>query len=208
MKQKLNVDTWARKAHFLFFKQFDEPFYGVTITMDCTAAYVFAKERKVSFFLYTMHCALTAAQQIQEFTYRIEGDDVYIHSIIDGGSTVGRSNGTFGFGAFPYARSFDEFAIIANKTVESVQNSTELIRSSATNIIRFSSLPWIDFTSISHARMFGIEDSCPKISFGKMTQHNGKRSMPVSIHVHHALVDGLHVGQFIDLFQQLMNNVT
>ena len=29
--------------------------------------------------------------------------------------------------------------------------------------------------------------------------------MPVSIHVHHALVDGLHVGQYIDCFQELLN---
>ncbi|SEP13495.1 chloramphenicol acetyltransferase [Mucilaginibacter sp. OK283] len=207
MKKKLDLDTWVRKEHFLFFKQFDEPYYGVTVIMDCTAAYVFAKEKKASFFLYTMYLALAASQKIAEFTYRIEGDEVYIHDQVDGGSTVGRTNGTFGFGSFPYAPSFDEFIVAANQEVEQVQQSNELVRSSATNIIRFSSLPWIDFTSISHARMFGIEDSCPKISFGKMTiQEDGKRSMPVSIHVHHALVDGLHVGQFIDSFQQLMNN--
>jgi chloramphenicol O-acetyltransferase type A len=207
MKKKLDLDTWVRKEHFLFFKQFDEPYYGVTVIMDCTAAYVFAKEKKASFFLYTMYLALAASQKIAEFTYRIEGDEVYIHDQVDGGSTVGRANGTFGFGSFPYAPSFDEFIVTANREVEQVQQSNELVRSSATNIIRFSSLPWIDFTSISHARMFGIEDSCPKISFGKMTiQEDGKRSMPVSIHVHHALVDGLHVGQFIDSFQQLMNN--
>jgi len=207
MKHKLDLDTWVRKEHFLFFKQFDEPYYGVTVTMDCTAAYMFAKEKKVSFFLYTMYLALTASQKIPEFTYRIEGDEVYIHDQIDGGSTVGRGNGTFGFGSFPYSPSFDEFIVMANKEVEEVQKTNDLVRSDATNIIRFSSLPWIDFTSISHARIFGIEDSCPKISFGKITVHeNGKRSMPVSIHVHHALVDGLHVGQFIDRFQELMNS--
>jgi len=207
MKQKLDLDTWIRKEHFRFFKQFDEPFYGVTVAMDCTAAYAFAKEKKVSFFLYTMYLALTAAQKIKEFTYRIEGDEVFIHDQIDGGSTVGRGNDTFGFGSFPYSPSFDEFIVTANKEVEEVQKTNDLVRSDATNIIRFSSLPWIDFTSISHARIFGIEDSCPKISFGKITVHeNGKRSMPVSIHVHHALVDGLHVGQFIDRFQELMNS--
>ncbi len=205
MKHKFNIDTWERKEHFLFFKQFDEPFYGVTVTMDCTAAYRFAKAKKASFFLYKMHCALKAAQQLPPFTYRIEGDDVYIHDQIDGGSTVGRSNGTFGFGHFPYAPTFDEFLMTANPEMEKVQRSTDLIRSAATNIIRFSSLPWINFTSISHARVFGIENSCPQISFGKMTEKDGQRSLPVSIHVHHALVDGLHVGQFIDLFQQIMD---
>ena len=38
-----------------------------------------------------------------------------------------------------------------------------------------------------------------------MTETSGKRSMPVSVHVHHALVDGVHVGQYIEEFQKLMN---
>lgn len=205
MKQKLHLDTWVRKEHFLFFKQFDEPFYGVTVKLDCTNAYSFAKEKGVSFFLYTMHRALAAANAIEPFKLRMEDDEVYVYDQIDAGSTIGRSNGTFGFGYIPYAPQFDQFIITANKEVESVQNSNELIRSDANNIIRFSSLPWIDFTSISHARIFGLPDSCPRISFGKMTLQDGKRSMPVSIHVHHALIDGLHVGQFIDLFQKLMD---
>ena len=38
-----------------------------------------------------------------------------------------------------------------------------------------------------------------------MTENNGIMTMPVSIHVHHALMDGYHVAQFIDKFQKLMN---
>ncbi|MBC7912492.1 MAG: chloramphenicol acetyltransferase, partial [Pyrinomonadaceae bacterium] len=48
--------------------------------------------------------------------------------------------------------------------------------------------------------------SCPKISFGMMTDEHGKLSMPVSIHVHHALMDGYHVAEFVNLFQELMNS--
>jgi chloramphenicol O-acetyltransferase type A len=29
--------------------------------------------------------------------------------------------------------------------------------------------------------------------------------MSMSIHVHHGLMDGYHVGQFVDCFQELMN---
>ncbi|MDB5151098.1 MAG: chloramphenicol acetyltransferase, partial [Mucilaginibacter sp.] len=32
-----------------------------------------------------------------------------------------------------------------------------------------------------------------------------KRTMPVSIHVNHALIDGIHVGQYIDCYQELLN---
>jgi chloramphenicol O-acetyltransferase type A len=38
-----------------------------------------------------------------------------------------------------------------------------------------------------------------------MTEENGKRSMPVSVHVHHGLTDGYHVGLFVNKFQKLMN---
>jgi chloramphenicol O-acetyltransferase type A len=37
-----------------------------------------------------------------------------------------------------------------------------------------------------------------------MQEQNGQLQMPVSIHVHHALMDGYHVGQFIDQFQKRM----
>lgn len=66
-------------------------------------------------------------------------------------------------------------------------------------------MPWLDFTSVSHARHFKFEDSCPKISFGKMTGEGEDRIMPVSIHVHHALMDGYEVGLFVEEFQQLMS---
>jgi chloramphenicol O-acetyltransferase type A len=71
---------------------------------------------------------------------------------------------------------------------------------SGENLIHYSAIPWLDFTSISHARSFSFPDSCPKISFGKMTEIDGQKSMSVSIHVHHALVDGYHVGLYVDRF--------
>jgi chloramphenicol O-acetyltransferase type A len=205
MKEKLDIETWERKDHFNFFRNFEEPFYGVCVTIECTGAYREAKQKGVSFFLYSLYQCLTAAQLTVPFKYRIEGDDVYSYDQIDAGLTIPRSNGTFGFGHILYDSSFESYMQGANAEVKRVQSLTTLERSAANNIIRFSSLPWIDFTSVSHARMFSIDDSCPKISFGKMTNHNGKRSMPVSIHVHHALVDGLHLGQYIDCLQELFN---
>ncbi|NCD71893.1 chloramphenicol acetyltransferase [Mucilaginibacter agri] len=205
MKQKLDLDSWNRKEHFKFFNQFEEPYYGVNVTIDCTTAYKAAKQNGVSFFLYYLYQSLSAAQIIEPFKLRIEEDEVFIYDRVDAGSTIGRPDGTFGFGDFIYYATFNEFYPEALKVMERVSSSTTLDRSPAKNVIRYSPLPWIDFTALSHARMFSFKDSCPKISFGKMTDNSGKRTMPVSIHVHHALVDGLHVGQYIDCYQQLLN---
>jgi chloramphenicol O-acetyltransferase type A len=205
VKQRVDLDTWARKAHFEFFSKFEEPYYGVCVKVDCTAAYAFAKREGISFFLYYLYLTIAAAQRVEAFRLRIEDGEVVLYDTVDGGSTVGRPDGTFGFGYFPYCENLNEFMELAAREVERVRGTIGMERRERTNILRCSALPWIDFTSISHARRFSAGDSCPWISFGKMTEHDGRRWMPVSVHVHHALVDGLHVGQWIDSFQELMN---
>jgi len=37
-----------------------------------------------------------------------------------------------------------------------------------------------------------------------MMEQNGIKQMPISIHVHHALMDGFHVAQFVERFQELL----
>jgi chloramphenicol O-acetyltransferase type A len=38
-----------------------------------------------------------------------------------------------------------------------------------------------------------------------MIEENGKKTMAIAVHVHHGLADGYHVGQFLTLLQELMN---
>lgn len=206
MKTRLDINQWERKEHFQFFKNFSEPFFGITAEVDCTTSYTIAKEAQVSFYLYYLHKSLKAANHIQEFKYRIENEEVFCYDIINASSTFQRANGTFGFSMIPYHELFDEFYPHALNEKNRVANSTNLFPSeSANNVIHFSALPWIKFTSLSHARQYTINDSVPKISFGKIEETNGIKKMPVSIHVNHALADGYHVGQYFDLFQSLLN---
>lgn len=206
MKQKLDLDTWNRKEHFLFFKQMDEPFYGITTTIDCTQAYTKAKALGISFFSYYLHKTLAAVNAIENFRYRIIEDEVYLFDVIDASATVMREDKTFGFSYMAYAEDPIDFAQIVQTEIDRIQTTTGIFtREYPENLIHFSALPWINFTSLSHARSFTWPDSCPKISFGKLTEEIGKKSMPISVHVHHGLVDGYHVGLFIERLQQLMN---
>lgn len=206
MKHLLDLDNWPRKDHFNFFKQFEEPFFGVTVTIDCTKAYNKAKEEGISFFLYYLHKSLAAANTVEAFRYRIKGNEVLVYDEVHASPTINRPDGSFGFAYMDFYDDFETFYGEAQQETERVQNSKGLVPAvSGENVIHFSSIPWINFTSLSHARSFSFNDCIPKISFGKMTEANGVKIMPVSVHVHHALMDGYHVGQFIERFQQLMN---
>ena len=206
MHKILDINTWNRKDHFNFFKQLEEPFFGVCVSIDCTIAYQKSKKENSSFFISYLHKTLEAVNSVECFRYRISGDDIIVYDQIDASSTIGRPDGTFGFSNIKFHPNFQEFNLIAKKEIERVQNNSGLeVTVAGDHVIHFSALPWLDFTSFSHARSFSFADSAPKISVGKMTETNGKKSFSVSIHVHHGLVDGFHVGQFVKKFQKLMN---
>ncbi len=208
MKNLLDLENWPRKEHFLFFKQFEEPFFGLTVEVDCTKAYTTAKQLGNSFFVYYLHKTLVAVNTIESFRYRINDDAIYIYDTIDVSATIMRKDNTFGFSLIEYSPDFDVFTANTFQEIERIQNTPGLFTREFPNdnLIHFSAVPWINFSSLSHARSYTFPDSCPKISFGKMMIANdGKRTMSMSIHAHHGLMDGFHVSQFIDCFQELMN---
>lgn len=197
-KQKINMEVWERSAEFQFFRNFDEPYHGVCLRVDCTGIFDHAKQRGLSVFLSLMHRALVAAHKVENFRLRINGDEVWRFERIDGGSAVGRPNGTIGFGHYPFLVELEDFVRDSSRELDRVRRRTDIERYPEANLIRFSVLPWLDFTSISHARDLSREDSAPRITFGKITESNGRYTMPISIHVHHGLVDGSHVAAFVE----------
>lgn len=208
MKTLLDLENWNRKEYFLFFKQFEEPFFGLTVEIDCTKAYAKAKDLKTSFFVYYLHKTLVAVNSIESFRYRIVDGAIYIYDTINVSATIMRGDNTFGFSLIEYSPDFGYFATNAFIEIERIQTTTGLFTRDfpLDNLIHFSAVPWVNFTSLSHSRSYTFPDSCPKISFGKMmVADNGKKTMSMSIHVHHGLMDGFHVGQFVDYFQELMN---
>ncbi|MES2416906.1 MAG: chloramphenicol acetyltransferase [Bacteroidota bacterium] len=208
MRTLLNLENWARKDHFNFFNQFEEPFFGVVVTIDCTIAYRKCKKEGNSFFLYYLYQSLAAANAIEAFKLRIDEGQIYIYDQVDAAATVNRPDGTFGFSYLNYFSDFNVFETEAKKEITRVQKDKGLIPAgSGDNVIHFSAIPWLNFTSLSHARRFSFKDSCPKISFGKMTAISNQKSMPVSIHVNHALMDGYHVSLFVEEFQNRMNQL-
>jgi len=205
MKKKLSIENWNRKEHFEFFAQFDEPFHSVTVEIDCTRSYRESKSRNWSFSLLYLHKSLAIAHQIKAFKLRISDGEVFEYDHIVGTSTVLREDGTFGFSYLPFHRDFGVFQEIAQVEFERVKQTPGLDLSyTEQNLIHYSTLPWLRFTSLSHARSFSHPDSCPKISFGKLTHEQERWVMPISISVHHGLVDGKDVGEFVQLLEEIL----
>lgn len=201
MKQPIDLEHWNRKEHFKFFSAFDDPFFGITTLVDFTNIYKQSKEEKKSFFLYSVHFLLKCVNETEGFKLRIEDGQVVKYDLVHVSPTIGREDGTFGFGFFEYDVNLDVFIQNAEKEIERVKNSNGLSFSENTgrsDLIRYSALPWFAFSEMKHAVSFSKSDSVPRISTGKLVQKDEKYLLPISISVHHALMDGRNVAEFIE----------
>lgn len=207
MKQKIDISSWNRKEHFEFFNTFEEPFFGITTQIDMTIALEKAKKLQIPFFVYYLHKTIAAINQVENFRYRIEENEVVLYDEIDASATIMREDKTFGFSFMKFHSDIQDFAKIAQTEIERIQTTQGLFtREFPENIIHFSAVPWINFTGLTHSRKFTLKDSCPKVSYGKLMTDNGKQTMAMTVLAHHGLVDGYHMGLFVDALQNLLNS--
>lgn len=113
----MDLDQWARKEHFEFFRTFDEPFFGVCVEADCTGTYARCQREQQSFFLFYLHQALAAANAVRPFRLRIEEGEVYVHDRVDVSPTISRTDGTFGYAYMEYDEDFERFAEAAEAEI-------------------------------------------------------------------------------------------
>lgn len=206
----LDIENWNRKEHFEFFSTYDDPFFGVSTEVDCTKTYNYSKANNISFFSLYLHMSLVAANKIEAFRYRIIDDKVAVYNQIHASSTIARKDGTFGFSFVPFSTEFELFNENLRLEITRIENTTGLGLDDKTkryDIFHYSSVPWIKFSGVSHARNFKVADSSPKITFGKAYSFENKTMLPISIYAHHGLMDGLHVSKFLEEFQNSLKEI-
>jgi chloramphenicol O-acetyltransferase type A len=203
MTKYLDVETWARRELFEFFIGFDKPYFNVCTQLDITELLTYLRARpELSTSLAYHYFALRAANNIEPFRYRLRDGKVIVHDVIHGGTTVMLPNENFTLAYFEYDDSFDNFMNAAQRGVQEILTGDGAFRpNTRDDMIHFTTLPWFSFTSFSHARNWGREDSVPKIAFGKFVTTGDRTLLPFSVEVHHALMDGLHVGRYVTQLQ-------
>jgi len=156
-----------------------------------------------------MFKSLKAANQVENFRYRVIDDDVWLFDHIHASTTIGRPDNTFGFARFEYTKDFDVFQKNAATQIAQIQKfhglKVNIYDAERFDVIHHTTLPWFSFTSFRHEKNVGEKASIPKIAFGKFFEHEDKKWLPVSVHVNHGLVDGYHVSKYLELFQMGLN---
>lgn len=206
--RKIDIDTWNRKEHFEFFSKMDNPFLGITSNVNITRGYQFVKENNLSLYSFYLHKSMKAINAISELKLRIINEEIIEYDTIHAGGTILREDKTFGFILAKYDEDYVKFNENLQNEIKEVHETTGLRLNNddlTLDLVRQTTIPWISFTHLLHPTYYKNGDSVPKISYGKIFEENGEKWLPVNIEAHHGLVDGYHIGQYFEKFQQYIN---
>ncbi len=201
----IDIDTWERAPQYKLFRGFDHPHYATTVRMDVTALMVAKADHGVSPYRGSLHAIGTGVHAVPELCTRFNGDVVTRYDRINMSMTVPRKDGSFGFGYLAHDPDFARFDAAALDEIARARTAeVEPDRDGRKDLVYLSCTPWLDYVSITNA-MPSAEDCIPRIGWGKIVREGDRHVMSMTIEVHHAIADGLHVGQFFDAVQTALD---
>ncbi len=206
MFTELDIETWPRKATYEFFRDYDDPFFNFTANVDVTRLYSFTKENNLSISLAALFNVMTAANEIREFRIRLLEGRLVEFDRIHATQTILNDDETFSFAYFEIQPDIFEFDKAGKASVEKYKRlKTFDVESDRVDLIYFSVIPWVSFTSFKHATHLDRTQTVPRIVFGRMFDDGPVKKMPLSVEANHRIMDGFHVGKLFNRFQELVN---
>jgi chloramphenicol O-acetyltransferase type A len=204
--RKINLETWPRRQHFEFFSGFDHPHFGLCANVDLTAFYPFIKQHGFSFSIATVFLITRAANTIPEFRYRIRSGEVVEHEVVHPSTTILVDEDVFSFCTFDYSQNFSSFAACAAERIAYIREhpvvENEMGRD---DLLYMTAIPWVSFTGFMHPMHLNPPDSVPRFAWGKFFEDGGSLKMPLGVQVHHAVMDGVHMGKFYAEIQDCLS---
>jgi chloramphenicol O-acetyltransferase type A len=199
------LDNWPRKEHYLFFRDFDYPYFSLCADLDLTIFLPLIKKESISFSAAMMYLVARVANGIPEFRQRVREEGPVEHPVVHPSATILSKDDLFTFCTVRYDPDFKAFIQQAEEEIALVKEQPGLEEKIPDDSMLFmTSIPWVSFTSFHHPLKLDPADSVPRFAWGKYRQERDKMVMPLSVQGHHALMDGLHVGLFYEEFQKLL----
>lgn len=206
MYKPVDLETWNRKEAFEFFKDYEDPFFNVTVNIDATRLHQLCSAYGLSFAAACVFYSQKSVNSIREFRIRlIEGKPVEFERV-EATQTVLQDDESFTFCYLGFNEDLKEFCAEAAAAVEDYKaKRTFDVESDRLDLVYYSVIPWISFTSFKHASKLNPDQTIPRIVFGKYVRAEPHILLPVSVEVNHRIVDGIHVGKYVEAFQKNLN---
>jgi chloramphenicol O-acetyltransferase type A len=199
---EVDISAWTRRTTFEFFRDYKDPYFNFTASVDVTQLRRFCRENSLSFSIAALFYTQQAANAIPEFRFRMIGEKVVEFESVEATQTLLNEDDTFSFCYFESRPNVFEYVAAGRIAREKyLRLKTFDVEADRIDLIYYSVIPWVSFTSFKHASSGDNRQTVPRIVFGKVFEDDGRELMPLSVEAHHAMMDGIHVGRFYERFR-------
>jgi chloramphenicol O-acetyltransferase type A len=203
----IDLENWPRRQHFEVYSQFDFPHFNLTFPVEVTQFHAWVKARHDSLNIAATYLLSRAANEMPAFRLRIHGEQVVEHTVVHPSFTVLLESELFSFCTVEYRQDYESYHLASSKRIDEVRSEPTIEDQPGQDDLLFmTSIPWVHFTSVMHPIHMHPVDSVPRIAWGRIVGRENTLRMPLSVQVHHGLMDGLHVGRYAERVQHLFNN--
>ena len=203
--KRIDLDTYPRRNHFNHFCAMAYPYAGVTVDVDVTDLLSLCREKGDSFYLMVLHAVALAADEVPEFRRRIDHGGIVEYDECPTSHIELKPDGTYAYCTLRHHMPLAEYLAQAESARTAAREGGSIEEEDDVQSMYFiSTLPWLHYTQLIQPVACG-EESNPRITWGKYQANDkGRMMMPLSVLVHHALADGIHIAKFYEAFNQQM----
>ena len=197
--REIDLSNSPRRAHFDHFRHMPDPHVGLTVDVDVTDLAERCKREGWSFYLAMIRVAVLAANGVPELRRRIRGEGVVEYDACDSSHIELLEDGTYCYCTLRHdpAQSWADYMAYARAQRERARAGASIEEEDDVEGLYFiTSVPWLHYRAFIHPNP-GPEASNPSISWGKyQPDYRGRLMLPLTLLVHHSLVDGLQIAHF------------
>lgn len=207
--KKFDIESWNRKEHFYHFKDQLRCGFSLTTKVDISKVILFIKEHEYKFYPTIIYLIAKAVNKHSEFKFAMKDGELIQWETVNPAYTIMHpETETFSELCSVYTGDFKNFLEEYDRVHEKYKGNYAISpQSGIDNKFNISMIPWVSFDGFN-LNVPGFGDYfAPIFTLGKYLENNGEIVMPISIQVHHATCDGLHVAKLLHSLQELCDNI-
>nr|WP_294681204.1 CatA-like O-acetyltransferase [uncultured Anaerotignum sp.] len=198
---------WARSSHFAYYtKGFVKSVNSMTVRMDVTHFLAETKKRGLKFFpAFAALCGQLIAS-IPEMCTNVDKDgQAGYYSYLNANFTIFHEDDkTFSDVWSEYDADFDVFYqnLLADTKKYQDKKGIKVKDGQPANFFCISCVPWLSFDAYCPVNYSGSPNLFPILTFGKYTEADGAFTLPLTLTISHACMDGYHLSLFFNTLQK------
>lgn len=196
---KFDMNSWSRRFSYDCFMNGTRCVQSITAKIDITEVFKFIKNNGLRFYPVFTYIVSVAVNGRKEFKTALDsGNNPGYYDIVHPSYNLFHKEDESVSKA--YTSYNENFEIFYSTMVADMEKYDKMrgfeITQRPINCFDVSCLPWLDYSSLDLHVFDKALYLAPVIVWGKISEINGHKLLPLTMQIHHASADGYHICSF------------